>query len=312
MSLSASPADLRAHILERLTGATGEPDHLIAAARGFAERALPSILEKINGDLCFPLEVEIAEIALDRLAAARPEEGSFDAMVVLASSASPDAVILTIDADAIALFLTATLGGDADLPVVPITRPLSPTEIDLGGMLCERIANAVNGSGERGLGLRFPLREPLTGAEARKLKLRDGPSVRIVLRLVAPAGCGAVTLSMPQRLFLKPRGEGGAASEHDLAARKAWGSRFNEEVMRARVALSATIPLGRMTLGELAELAVGQVIPLPHTAPSETRLNARGKTVFLCEFGKLGDNFTVRVKQPYDAGKAFMEGLTSK
>ncbi|RVC06359.1 flagellar motor switch protein FliM, partial [Mesorhizobium sp. M7A.F.Ca.CA.002.15.2.1] len=30
---------------------------------------------------------------------------------------------------------------------------------------------------------------------------------------------------------------------------------------------------------------------------------------FVCEFGKLGQNYTVRIRQPYDAGQDFIDGL---
>ena len=41
MSSPASPAEMRAYIIERLVGETGEPDRVIEAARALAERAMP-------------------------------------------------------------------------------------------------------------------------------------------------------------------------------------------------------------------------------------------------------------------------------
>jgi flagellar motor switch protein FliM len=38
-------------------------------------------------------------------------------------------------------------------------------------------------------------------------------------------------------------------------------------------------------------------------------LSARKKTLFVCEFGKLGQNYTVRVKHPFDAAQEFIDGL---
>ena len=42
MSSPASPAEMRAYIIERLVGETGEPDRVIEAARALAERAIPA------------------------------------------------------------------------------------------------------------------------------------------------------------------------------------------------------------------------------------------------------------------------------
>ena len=69
------------------------------------------------------------------------------------------------------------------------------------------------------------------------------------------------------------------------------------------------MPLARMTLGEIAGLHEGQVIEIEEEAQSQARLSARKKTLFVCEFGKLGQNYTVRVRHPFDAGQEFIDGL---
>src|SRR5690606_27046330 len=96
------------------------------------------------------------------------------------------------------------------------------------------------------------------------------------------------------RVLLLHRGDGVAdlSQEEEEAV---WTARFSEGVMRSSVKLEATIPVARMTLGQLTELFVGQVIEMPETAPMNTRLSARKKTLFTCEFGKLGQHFTVQI-----------------
>ena len=51
-------------------------------------------------------------------------------MTIAASESSPDAMMLLMDPDAIAVVVNALFGGDPDLPITPIARELSPTEID--------------------------------------------------------------------------------------------------------------------------------------------------------------------------------------
>jgi flagellar motor switch protein FliM len=82
-------------------------------------------------------------------------------------------------------------------------------------------------------------------------------------------------------------------------------------VMRSGVELQATMPLARMTLGQITGLRVGQVIEFEGDAQSQAKLSARQKTLFVCEFGKLGQNYTVRVRHPFDAGQDIMEGLVA-
>jgi flagellar motor switch protein FliM len=110
---------------------------------------------------------------------------------------------------------------------------------------------------------------------------------------------------MPQRVLLKHRGDAVAAG----AGTADFEAKFNEEVMRSAVRLEATMPLTRLTLGQIAGLQEGQVIAIDATAQSAALLKARNNTLFVCEFGKLGQHYTVRVDRPYDATQDLMDGL---
>jgi flagellar motor switch protein FliM len=311
MSKSDSPSGMRQMIVERLVGATGDPERVAAAARSCVARALPGLSEALARELATPVEFEIGTVEVVRLAQCMPGPESNEAIVVAASSGSPDALTLQIDTVAIALLVNACFGGDPDLPPVPIERPLSGIERETATMVFEAFAKAINGKGDRGFDIRFPLPQPLSGLDLKRLVPRDGPGVKVTLAVRTSAAEGEFRVLMPQRFLLENRSE--IPSDHATAAvqRAAWRSRFSGEVMRAAVPLEATVPMERMTLGQLCDLRVGQVIELPETAQAETRLLARGRTIFVCEFGKLGQNYTVRVRQPYDAGREFIEGLIS-
>ena len=116
---------------------------------------------------------------------------------------------------------------------------------------------------------------------------------------------GSVAVFMPQRVLMKHRGDAVASG----GTGDVWRERFNEEVLRSSVSLHATMPMGRMTLGQLASLEPGQVIELEAGAQVDARLSAKDKTLFVCEFGKLGQNYTVRIRHPFDAGQDFIDGL---
>jgi flagellar motor switch protein FliM len=174
-------------------------------------------------------------------------------------------------------------------------------------MVFQQVAQALNGSGRRSLELRLPVPRAMSGTEAKRHVLRDGAAIRIVLGISTPVDSGSITVTMPQRVVLAGRDGTASVSEEDHST--SWRARFSEEVMRSAVELEATMPLTRLTLGDLASLEVGQVIDFDETAQSRARLSARGQTLFVCEFGKLGQNYTVRIKHPFDAGQDFIDGL---
>jgi flagellar motor switch protein FliM len=307
MTSPGSPAQARSLIIERLVGDSGEADQVIDAGRAMAERAVPLLQKGLSSGLGVPVIVDLKAVEVSRVTEARSRAGDNFAMTVVGSPASSDAMTLVIDAAAIAIMVSTLFGGDPDMPVSPIERDLSPLEADVSTMVFQEVAQALNGSGHRSLELRLPAPRAMSGIEARRHVLRDGAAIRIVLGISTPVDSGSITVTMPQRIVLAGRDGIASASEADPGTN--WRARFSEEVMRSTVALEATMPLARLTLGDLAKLEVGQVIDFEETAQSRARLSARGQTLFVCEFGKLGQNYTVRIRHPFDAGQDFIDGL---
>ncbi|RJT39045.1 flagellar motor switch protein FliM [Mesorhizobium waimense] len=308
MTSPGSPSETRSLIIERLVGDSGEAAHVIGAGRGMAERAVPLLQKSLAGELGAQVTVDLRAVEVSRVPDARAYAGDTFAMTIVASPTSSDAMTLVIDAPAIAVMVCALFGGDPDLPVSPIERELSQIETDVATTVFQEVAQALNGSGRRSLELRLPVQRAMSGAEARRRVLRDGAAVRMVFGISTPTDSGTVTVMIPQRILLATRG-GAAGANDDQTTGSDWRARFSEEVMRSTVALEATMPLARLTLGDLASLEVGQIIEFEETAQSQARLSARDKTLFVCEFGKLGQNYTVRVRHPYDAGQDFIDGL---
>lgn len=309
MSAPAGPAETRALILERLLGDTGEPDQVTAAARALAERALPAVMQGLEEKLAVAVTMAVSGVELVRFAEARPAADNH-AMTVAASASSPDALALTMDTEAIALVVSMLFGGDPAEPAAPITRPLSALELDVATRVFEQVALAVNGSGERAFDLRLPVPLAFAAGEAARHGLRDGPAVRVTFSIATAASRGAIALTMPQRVLLKHR-SGTGAQPRETSQAADWRARFSEEVMRSTVTLRATMPLTRLTLGQISGFEPGQVIELDDTAHVNARLDARDRTLFVCEFGKLGQNYTVRIRHPFDAGQDFIDGLTA-
>lgn len=311
MKDKANPEAMRQMIVERLVGATGDPERVSAAARACATRALPAMLESLGQQLASPVEFELKSIDIVRLGETMPAAESNDAVTIAASAGSADALAMQIDTAAISILLAACFGGDPETPPAPIDRPLTAIERNVAAIVFEAFAKAVNGRGERAFDFRFPLPEPLCGVELKRLPVRDGPGVRIVFSVATPAGAGEFRALMPQRFLLENRGATPSDQGSATAQQASWRARFGGEVMRSAVPLQATVPMARMTLGEIAALRVGQLIELPTAAQTETKLLARDRALFVCEFGKVGESYTVRVRHPYDAGREFIEGLMS-
>ena len=289
-------------LVERLVGESAEPDKVVTAARGLGERALPAFIRLLTEMLAAPVQIDIETVELGRIADVFAVEDDVQPLTVAAAANSPDALLLSMDADAVSLTTGLMFGAAPEAGVMPINRPLSAVELRVAALAFATVAEAMNGAGARAMQVRFPLPAPIVGADRRKQVHRDGPSARIVYRVATPGGAGRFCVTMPQRVVLTRRGD-------DKPAGGDWQARLGGEVMRSKVGVEATVGLGKLTLGDIAALAVGQVLEMPASAPANTRLSSRGKTLFVCEFGKLGEHYTVRVRHPFDPNQDLIEGL---
>lgn len=306
MSSPASPAQTRSYIVERMIGASGATDQVTGVARGQAERAMLPLEKALNESLTSPVEITIKDIDIGRQGDMIGIAGKYGALTVVASASSGDALVMAIDSDAIGVVTNALFGGEPDT-ASGIQRPLSAIETDVAALIFDKAATAFNGGGARSLNLKLPLAAPITGDDLAKKILRDGPSVRIHYSIFTTGGSGNLVMSMPQRVLLQHRGANATVGEAMGVAD--WTARFSGQVMRSAVTLEATVPMGRMTLTEIASLQEGQVIEMPVTAQSQTRLGARNKPLFVGEFGKLGQHYTIRIRHPFDAGQDLMHGI---
>jgi len=294
-------------VIERMVGNTGDPGQIAETARACALRALPGFCDAVNARLSWPVEIEVGQVRAIRFAEARPDPDGNVALVVASAPSSADALMLTLDTDAVSLIVASLFGADANVPVPAITRPLSAIELDTASGLFSDFVEAFGGSGTRSFDFHTPLPSPLTGAELKKLVIRDGPAVAMSFRVFAEAGSGTFTVVMPQRVLMSQRGD-----RQGSGASPEWSQRFGEEVLRSQVRLDATIRLEPVTLAELGQLKVGQMIEFPDGAATSVHLSARNAPLFVCEFGRLGQNYTVRVRQEFDAGQDLIEGIISR
>ena len=302
---ASSAPEQRNPLIERLVGETAEPHKVTAAAKILGERALPLVARSLTEMLAAPVEFELEDVVLGRIADVFTEAGVAEPLTVAASSNSPDALMISMDADAVSLVTALLFGAAPETGLAPIERPLSNVERRLSATTFQKVAEALKGTGARAMNVRFPLPAPIIGEDRRKQVFRDGPSARLVFRVATAGAQGRIHVTMPQRVVLTPRGDDGKSGGD-------WKARFGGEVMRSLVSLQATIPVGRLTLGDISGLKVGQVLEMPVEAPGDTRLAAKDRTLFVCEFGKLGQNYTVRIKHAFDPEADLMNGLLAR
>lgn len=302
--MPADALDTRDGIIERLVGASAEPSRVMATTKAIGQRALSNIAAELSELVPAPFQIELESVDVGRIADMYKVASDCEPMAIAASPISPDALLLSMDEAALSLLVGLIFGAGPEVSPPSIGRAMSSIEKQVCARAFTRIAEAFNGSGQLGLNLRFPLSAPMVGDDRRRRIFRDGPSARLTYKFWTAGGEGRFILAMPQRIVMNRR-----VGDDAKAAPAEWQSRLGGEVMRSKVMLEATMSLGQLTLGEISSLQRGQVLELSPAAPGEARLSARDNELFVCEFGKLGQNYTVRIKHAVDPEQELIDGL---
>jgi flagellar motor switch protein FliM len=190
------------------------------------------------------------------------------------------------------------LGATPDSIFQPPRRALSQIELDLSTMVFDKIAQVLRSGVNAPGGFETTIERP-HNADARPM-LEDeeadpfAMSIRVELKLGKIAS--EFFLVIPQKYLLKttitlPKSKGDFSREQD-----AWSESMSEQVRRSRVTLEAKISLESLTLETISKLVAGDVIAFRDKEEIIVDVSANGREMYNCEFGRSGENYTVRVK----------------
>ena len=151
------------------------------------------------------------------------------------------------------------------------------------------------------LELRFEALVPISNAFP--LARRDLPAA--AARFSFPIGPGAFVglLLLPQTLLapLRKQLERDQVAEAPPADGR-WSRLLETEVKQTQLPLAAVLEELPMSLGEVANLRVGGVLPLQSNDFNGVRLECEGRSLFVCRLGQDEGRYRLEIKSPLPAG----------
>lgn len=297
-------------VLARLTGRLGDQatiSRLCASLGDVFSEFLPDMLES---ELGFEVAISYAGFATGRYG--EVTEGLGGAMAFCDASLRDwcERFTLICDSPMIITLVENMLGAVSDSIEDPQARPLSKIELDVAAMMFDRVSSVLKTAvaGENGY-------EPFLGsahnAEVRK-SIEDGSENDHVAMVNMAVGIGPVLSTfhvvIPQSVLLKsaittPRPANAAKT------RVEWSEQLGEQVRRAKVTLEARIHLEAQTLNTISRLQAGDIIPFSESGEVRVDVNANGRNLYVCEFGRSGARYTVRVKDTYGSEEEILQHL---
>ncbi len=263
------------------------------------------------------LQLNEAAISLEPLehrAVATPVEAGADddagetaVFAVLELDETPLALVET-DPPTLFMAVSALLGADPESEPEEIARPLSNAERGFLSIVADDIAALLAAAG---------LEEARNCASDLLHKQPDdrlldalSPGMRLTLALNWGEQSGTVAITLARKL-VEDRFADAPEPVAPSPANASWGARLKHSVGKAPVRLSAVLPMGTRTLGQIRHLSVGDTIDLASLGAAQNiHLVANGHTLFTAELGKIGKSYSARITarhtHPAKAGETSM------
>ena len=90
-----------------------------------------------------------------------------------------------------------------------------------------------------------------------------------------------------------------------------WAQQMHAEVQRTRVSLEAILEERMITLGDVAQFQVGQVLELQANPKTPVRLQCNGQALFSCALGQSNGAYTLKIEEEIDQQQEFIDALHS-
>lgn len=285
-----------AHLLARMTGQLGD--------RQTTEQRAGLLAAMI----CEPLDQGFARLGMETFRAARGTvrlglrselEGSLAKSDVVCAGAIAgwcSELMIAAPGPLVIAFVETLLGGEPDMAAA---RKRTPSDIErhTSVVFFEQMIDALKAVVAAPAAIATAGEPMLRAAMEETEEAPDLHSALVTLDVAFGTQTAKVSLILPQATLIKtdiasPRPSALRAE----TGRPGWAERLERQISRSDVTLRARIDLVPMTLGALAMLEPGDILPFADEGDVRVKLEANGKTIHLCELGRSGSRFMLRLK----------------
>jgi len=285
-------------VLARLTGRLGDSDTVKRLAADVASLYVELLSDVLQGETGLSVAVTYLDCTSDLMTDLTAQIGDdYTLTDVALRNWCPNFLIACHNSFPITM-MAHLLGADGDDLGAPVDRTLSKIERDIATLVFQQIAGILRSGVNAPGGFEPLLSAPYIPSEGSKSEVDNSNDFAVAVRLQVTLGSvqSDIQLIIPQQVLLKTKITPPKARPAQGKAQKEWSDQIAEQVHRSQVTLEARVNLTPLTLNTISRLAAGDVIPFFDKKDVHVEVNANGKMLYACEFGRSGQNYTVRVK----------------
>lgn len=219
-------------------------------------------------------------------------------------------ILMGFDRAFISSIVETLFGGDGSEPQLEDDRPFSNIEIRVAEALFGQVAKSLHSSFASVSETAFKFERIETRMDFAVIGRRNNLSVVAKLQLQASDRGGEMFIIIPQSALNPIRQHLSRVISGETSARDPrWAKQIQREVQRADVTLKAVLEERQLTLGDIADLKVGQVLELQATPRSRVKVECNDQALFWCELGQAEGSYTLRVDEFVDHEQEFFNDI---
>ncbi|MEP3427756.1 MAG: FliM/FliN family flagellar motor switch protein [Roseibium sp.] len=227
------------------------------------------------------------------------DEFESNALVAVLYSPEWDArVLVGFDRDFIFTLVDVLFGADGTEPPIDEERPFSNIETRVARTMFEVAAKSLAESFA-------PIAETTLKIERIESRMdfaivgrRNNPAVVGRLLQQAIGRGGEVFVVLPHSTLNPLRQRLSQVLSGEMSGRdKQWTQHFHNEIQRTEVKLEAILEEREMSLSDLSDLRVGQVLELQATARSPVTLVCNEQPIFTCQLGQHDGSYSLQIEE---------------
>jgi len=192
-------------------------------------------------------------------------------------------------------------------------RVFSNVEMHVAEALFERFGKALQSSFSRASEVKFNLERVETRMDYLAIGRLNNMAVYAKILLQGLDRGGEMFIVIP-RTVLNPlrTALSQIVSGESVSTDPNWSKQLHSEIQRTEVVLKAVLEERSLTLGEVSQFHVGQVIKLNATPNTLVRLECNNQRLFWCQMGQLNGVYSLQVKESADQKREFIDGILSR
>jgi flagellar motor switch protein FliM len=222
-------------------------------------------------------------------------------------------ILLGLDRPFVFSLLEVLFGGDGSEPAVTDERALTSVELRVAQRAFDITVASLKASFGSVADLTFVYERTEARLEFAIAGRRNNLAVLVRLNFQVFDRTGEIFVIIPQQALKSLRQVLANDVTHTVAAPDPrWSRQMEKELHRTEVVLTAILDSYKVTLGEIANWRVGDVVPLMSIDAGHLRLECENQPVFRCELGRARGYYNVQIEDSIDPEAQFIDDMISQ